>query len=723
MPAAAFVGREEAIADVTALVADERIVTLYGPPGVGKTRLAIETSSRLVDRFQHGVWLVDLAPLTDPGHVAPALAAVLGVPDQEGTDIVDRVGRHLRDRRLLVVLDNCEHLLGAVADVLTRVEPRAPGLHVLATSREVLRVGGEHTYPLDPMSVPDLDADLGPAASFDAIALFGHRAGAVHPGFSLDSETMPAVIRICSRLDGIPLAIELAAAKVRSLPLSEIAAGLDDRFRLLAEGERGAPHHHRTLREAITWSYDLATPTEQRLFRQLSVFSGGFTGEDAAAVVAGDTIDAGAVIDALASLVEKSLVAVDTRAGGDIRYRLLDTLRQYGKEELGAAGNGDHAARRHAAHFAAVAESADAHLDGPDQVKWVQRLAAEQDNLREAMRWSLNESPETGLRIATGLGRFWGRRGDWSEGREWMGRLLAEGADVPADLAGRAHHVAGMLALQQTDLEVATVHLTEALTLFRRGGDLDRAGDVLSNLANLAVDRGDLDRARDLYEEALETKGRAGNAGLGMLINLGWLALEVDDRADGRAKFETARRAATTAGDSDSLAWCSLGLGVLAWLDDDLEVASACFDDSVQRWGEVDSKPNLVYGHVGQALARRARGNVGSAAARAADAVECALDLGGGERYAFSLGIVVSVLAAAGRWTETAQLGAALYALAEEHGWPIWSWFRRHLDTATEQARSELGSDRYNAAQRRGRAMTIGDALRFAAAEVEGLRA
>jgi predicted ATPase len=722
LPAAEFVGREQAIADITTLIADERIVTVFGPPGVGKTRLAIEAAWHLIDRFQHGCWLADLAPLTDPDHVAPALAAVLGVPDQEGRSIVDRIARHLRDRRLLVILDNCEHILDGVADVLAQLAPRAPGLHVLATSREVLRVSGEYTYRLDPMAVPDLDADPGRATAFEAVVLFGHRAVAAHPGFSLDSDAVPPVIRICSRLDGIPLAIELAAAKVRSLPLSEIAAGLDDRFRLLAEGERGAPRHHRTLREAVAWSYHLATPTEQRLFRELSVFSGGFTGEDAAAVVADDTIDAGAVIDALASLVDKSLVAVDTRAGGDIRYRLLDTLRQYGKEALEAAGDGDHLGRRHAAHFAAVAESADARLDGPDQVKWVQRLAAEQDNLRAAMRWSLTGSPEIGLRIATSLGRFWGRRGDWSEGRAWMGRLLTERADVPADLAGRAHHVTGMLALQQTDLDVATQHLTEALGLLRRSGNLDRTGEVLNNLAGLAIDNGDLGRARRLLEEALDTKKRAGSAGLGMLINLGWLALEVDDRADGRAKFEAARRTATAEGDADSLAWCSLGLGVLAWLDEDLDAASAHFDDSVERWEVVESKPSLVYGYVGQALARRAGGDVAGSAARAADAVECALDLGGGERYAFSLGMVVSVLAAAGRWTETARLGAALYAIAEEHGWPIWSWFRGHLDTAIEQARSELGNERYAAAREGGRGMTIGDALRFAAGEAEELR-
>ncbi|NNF87257.1 MAG: AAA family ATPase [Acidimicrobiia bacterium] len=712
-PAAGFVGRADALDRLCRLVQDERIVTVDGPPGVGKTRTAIEATYRLVDQFPHGVWFVDLAPVTDPALVAPAIAAAVGVRDQDGADIVERLATFLGDRRLLLLLDNCEHLLDAVAGVVTDVAPRSPGLHVVVTSREKLRIAGEFTFPLAPMSVPDPHLAFDEAGSFDAVQLFIDRAHAAHPGFEFDANTAPAVVRVCARLDGIPLAIELAAVKVRSLSIADIADRLDDRFHLLSKGQRGAPAHQATLEAAVAWSYELATPSEQRLFRRMSVFVGGFGGEDAAAVLSGDGLDAGTVVDTLSSLVEKSLLAVETAPGGAVRYRTLETMRQYGRDRL-VAGEGTDTSRRHAVHFASLAEQANARLDGPDQVAWMERLAEEQDNLRAALGWLQRDDAGAGLRLAASLGPYWTRHGDWSEGRHWLGHLLDADAAMPAGVAGRALHMAGTMALLQNDREEATRQLTTGLDLLERVGDLDGAARAVNTLAGLAIEVGDVARARRLYEESLDLNRRAGTSETAATINLGWLALEVDDRDEARRRFESAGAGARAEGDVDTEAWSCLGLGVLAWLDGDLAAAESLFDISVGHWEKLDARPSLVYGHVGQALVSRDRGEIVAAAESAADAVQDAMGLGGGERYAFCLGIVVSVLAAADRSTEVARLIGALLSLAGAHGWPIWSWYRRHLDGCQDAARSRLGADRFAEVTAEGEAMSLGDALRHA---------
>jgi predicted ATPase/DNA-binding SARP family transcriptional activator len=714
-PAAGFVGRAQELTEVSALVGSRRIVTVTGPPGVGKTRLALEVAAGFRGHFKDGAWLVDLSALTEPGLLASSVAAVLGV--QEGTALVDRIEQHLRDRHLLLLLDNCEHLIDGVAELIARFVPRAPGVHVLATSREVLRVDGEYHYPLAPMAVPAPDLAPAATATYDVVQLFHQRAVAAHPAFRFDSDTAPAVVRVCARLDGIPLAIELAAAKASALPVTEIADGLDHRFRLLDFGVRGAPLHHRTLEEAVAWSYELASPIEQEHFRKLSVFSGGFIAEDASAVIADGDTDAGVVVETLSSLVDKSLLTVDTHAAGGIRYRSLETIREYGRGRLDVAGEGDATRRHHAEHFLGLTVSATARQDGPEQVKWVRRLTAEHDNLRAALRWCVDSGEiETGLRLGAALGTHWIRHGDWNEGREWLSRLLGVEADVPDEIVGAALGAAGKLALRQNDLDEADGLLREGIRLLRAAGDLDGTANILNTLATLSVERGDLGGARRLYLEAVDIKAATGTSDLPMVINLGWLTLEDGDLAAAEVAFERAR-AEAAATDADAEAWAIHGLGTVAWLRHDLATAARHFDHGVEAWEALDSRPTMVYGYVGQALVRRARGQVAAAADKALAAVDSAIDLGGGERYAFALGTVVSVAAAAGRWAETARLGAALLALADKHGWHIWSWYRGHLDTCLDEAHSHLGAQATAAAEAGGAAMTLGDALRYAVAE------
>jgi predicted ATPase len=385
-----FVGREQEIAEVGALLEAHRLVTLVGAPGVGKTRLSLQVAAAVLDRFRDGVWLVELAPLADPALVPPAVADVLGVREQPGRPLTVTLAEQLRARHLLVLLDNCEHLIGAVAALAEMVLHSCPGLRVLATSREPLTIDGEVTRRVPSLTVPDVErlrvvgqataaASVASLAEAEAVRLFVERAGAVASSFALTARNAAVVAQICARLDGIPLALELAAARVRALSVEQIAVRLDDRFRLLTGGSRTALPRQQTLRGAVDWSYDLLSESEQSLLRRLAVFAGGFTLEAAEHVGSGQSEAGGGdssagLLDLLTALVDKSLVQVEGGADGERRYRLLETFRQYGLKKL--AEHGDLAATRchHRDYFLAFAEEALPHLTGPGQKAALARL-------------------------------------------------------------------------------------------------------------------------------------------------------------------------------------------------------------------------------------------------------------------------------------------------------------------------------------------------------------
>jgi len=406
-PRTRFVGREAALADLARLLPSTRLLTLTGIGGAGKTRLALRLAQQQRETYADGVWFVDLAPLQDPARVASACAAVLGVAEGGAAPLTTRLCEHLAGRRALLVLDNCEQVLAGVVALVEALLAGAGGSTVLATSRECLGVSGEQVYPVRSLSLPATD-DLSAVLAAESARVFIDRARLTVPDFEVDTQNAPALAEICRRLDGIALALELAAARVRLLPLTEIAARLDDRFRLLAGGSRALPRHQ-TLLAAMQWSYEQLDTAHQHLLRQVSVFAGGWT--LAAAAEVGAAGDEYAALALLSGLHDKSLIEADREAAGGLpRYRMLETVRQYALERLHAAGEADAARGRHAAHFIRLAEEAEPQVRGPEQDRWMGRFKQEHENIVSALAWC-NESaadPQLGLRLAAATGYYWG---------------------------------------------------------------------------------------------------------------------------------------------------------------------------------------------------------------------------------------------------------------------------------------------------------------------------
>ena len=479
-----FVGREKELAEVKRLLEDNRLLTLTGSGGCGKTRLALAAADELLGGFEDGVWLVELASLADPSLVQAAVASDLGVREQPGSTSAEVLLGYLRNKEMLLVLDNCEHLVEACAVLAEALLRTCPSLRILATSREAFGVVGETRLAVPPLSLPDprrLPAveDL---AHYEAANLFVERAKAVKSEFALTEENAMSVAQICYRLDGIPLAIELAAARVKVLSAGQIAARLDDRFALLTDGGRTALARQRTLEAAVDWSYELISQGERKLLRQLSVFAGGFTLEAAEAVCSGFPADnelgQGEVLDGLSRLVDKSLVFVAERGGG-ARYRLLETIRQYGREKLEVSGEAEEIRRRHAGFFLELAERAGPELKGPRQGEWLECLDTEHDNLRAAMRWMDEEGEaEDAARLAWALWLFWFHRGHQEEGRRWIEGVLAKGGALSTDLRAKVLYADGAMSWGLRESSDTIRLLEESRALFRQAKD--RHGEALA---------------------------------------------------------------------------------------------------------------------------------------------------------------------------------------------------------------------------------------------------
>ena len=509
-----FVGRERELADLARMLGENRLVTVLGIGGIGKSRLAMHAAAEGLERWPDGVWVAELGPLSDERRVAQSIASVLSVVPEGGRPVEDALARHLKGRETLLVLDNCEHLAGACAQLAKQLLVAAPGLKILATSREPLRVGGEAVYLLPPLAVPDVRValDAQAAASFPAVRLFVERAIAAQPAFEVDAANAPTIAAICHRLDGIPLAIELAAARVRAMSPQQIALRLDDRFRLLTAGDPTVSPRQRTLRALIDWSYELLSGRERALLRELSVFAGGWTLEAAETVCAPASNADESVLDLLTNLIDKSLVAMDVATQ---RYRLLETVRGFAAQHLADSGGGAAVHRRHFEYYAALAAAAKPELVRANQAEWLARLDAERENILSAHAWALQGGvdPLAVLDLQLCVKLYWINRGLLDVGHRATAEALAR---LPADERGMAR-CRGLFALGQYSSFMgryadALKPLEEALAIARAHGEVQVVAAVLRMLGMAAHGNGEPARARAFLEEGYAHARRGGES-------------------------------------------------------------------------------------------------------------------------------------------------------------------------------------------------------------------
>ncbi len=510
-----FIGREKEMKAVKDQLKTTRLLTLIGTGGSGKTRLALQVTVDLLEEYPDGIWLVELGTLTDPTLVPQAVASVLGIreePDRSGLaggktsrPLLTRLIDSLQRKKLLIILDNCEHVVDACALLAEALLRACPNLQIMTTTRGALGVTGETAWRVPSMSLPD-PRRLPPVANlkqYEGIELFVERARAALPTFKLTEENAPAVVQICQRLDGIPLALELAAARVKVLTPEQIAARLDDRFRLLTGGSRTALPRQQTLRAMMDWSFNLLSEPERIVLRRLSTFAGGWTIEAAEAICAGEGVNRYEVLDLLTHLVDESLVIVDER-GGEARYRLLETVRQYAREKLLEARDAEVVRRRHRDWFLALADRAESELLGPQQAAWLNRLEQEHDNLRAALDWSLGSGAiEAALRLAGALWPFWEVRGYLGEGREWLEMVLAKSGELPVALRAKVLQGAGILAWYQDDYERAVALCQQTLALYRELRQKQGMAIALNTLGLIRRSQGLYPEAHSLLEESL----------------------------------------------------------------------------------------------------------------------------------------------------------------------------------------------------------------------------
>jgi non-specific serine/threonine protein kinase len=584
-----FVGRARESAEVAGLLGSTRLLTLVGPGGAGKTRLAVHVAAATLDQYVEGAWLVELGSLVDPELVPQAAAQALGVREQAGRSVLEALQDAVGARTRLLVLDNCEHLIDACARLADDLLRACPGLRLLATSREPLGVAGEVIWRVPPLGLGESGPDLERA---DAVRLFVERARASLPEFALTDDNRVSVARICRRLDGLPLAIELAAARVRVLSPSEIAARLDDRFTLLVGGSRTAPRRQQTLAAAVEWSFALLSPAEQRLFQRLAVFADGFSLAAVEAVAADESAD---VLDGLWRLVDRSLVVVEPSAAGlETRYRLLETLRAYAWERLVASGQAEVCLRRLADWLVRTAEEAGAAFHGPEQGGWLRWAEAEHGNVRAVLHWLIShQQTEAALRLVAGLWWSWVQRGRWHEGQSWFTQCLAlPGAEARTRTRARVLGAAGAVAILgygqprvgrecleeslaiglEVDDPVAIINARSMLTGLvglREGADLDQIQASSAEL--LAYTR----RVRDRWGE-----NRA-------LITLAEVAHQREDFASARRTLEEAVRVAREAGDGWSLGMTLVNLGDLERSDGQHRRAGELYEESLATFAQI----------------------------------------------------------------------------------------------------------------------------------------
>jgi predicted ATPase/DNA-binding NarL/FixJ family response regulator len=717
-----FVGRERDLAELALLLTDVRALTLCGPGGIGKTRLAVRLGADLAPDFADGAWLAELADLGDPDLVARRVAATLGVREEPDRSLTETLCDALRSRELLLILDTCEHLVETCARLVQRLLAACRGIRVVATSREPLRVRGETVWRVPPLELPAALERLTASEMLEheAVRLFTDRAAAVRPGFALTAENAQSVARLCRMLDGIPLAIELAAARIRALSVDQVAGRLSDRFQLLASGDRTAPVRQQTLRAAVDWSYELLTEPEQALLRRLSVFS-GWNLEMAEQVCVDEQIRADDVLDLLAALIDKSLVSLDGELTGDARYRLLDTIGEYAADRLATSGEQPAVRAAHRDYLLRLGEGvvAQAFLRGdppwPARVAMYHRIDVERPNFRQALSECLGrEDAERGLRVCLALRSAWVASGDVTEGAIWFDRFLALTAPTSPDIRARALVHRAELAFEQQDYPTAGERAQAALDLFETAAEPGEAG-ALRILGLVKLQAGHADEALDSADAAVEAARKAGDCweeGLALATRASVMA-RLARLSDAQRTFEAALDMLRD-NNGWGVAQTLYGFGALARQRGDNAAARRHFRAALVLYRQIDARPEIARCLAGIGWVALAQLDLELATASLSESIQ--LSLATGQRLAIARGIEAFAALAVLRddLASAAKLASAGSALRAALGQTPSPGALRRMDSLLESARQRLGAAAVTALVAEGEQLTPHEAVDFA---------
>jgi non-specific serine/threonine protein kinase len=716
-----FIGREGEMSRVKAALAASPLVTLTGAGGVGKTRLAVQVALDLLPELPDGAWLVDLASLSDAERVPHAVAAALGIREHPGRAVADVLLEFLRSKALLLLLDNCEHLLGAAAVLADQLLRECPRLRILVTSREGFGVSGETLQVIAPLAVPPPEATLSldQLLRFEAVRLFASRAIDLSPGFTVTERNAGAVAEVCRRLDGIPLALELAAGRIRAMTVEEIAGRLDDRFRLLTGGSRTALPRHQTLRGVLDWSHQLLSDAERVLLRRLSVFAGGFTLDAAEHVCVGQGLEAGEMLDLLIQLVGRSLAVfedTERRSG----YRLLETIRQYAQERLLESGETDQLRAAHLAYFRALAEQSEDALRGPTQREWLDRLDAESDNLEGALQWSLErpqrpERVEAGARLAGSVWWYWLMRDQLAYGRQWLETLLAAGTGISPAARAKCLMGLGAYAWRLDDYRQAWEALDEGLTLGRQLGDGRVAGYALHFRAHIEEAWGHVGQAVSTHEESLAAFQELGGWELAKSYYcLGNALRKQGDLKRAKPMLEKSLELFRDFGEVWGLSHTLRGLGVVARSEGDRSRAIALFEESLLVSNETGDTSGTAAAQLLLGNMARREGHHARATSLYRESLTTVKTIGDRQGAAMCLAALSRVALAEGRPARAARLLGSAERLLEVIGWTFPPGERAGHDRAVAAVRDALGSEEYERVSGLGALMTLDQAVAYA---------
>jgi predicted ATPase/DNA-binding CsgD family transcriptional regulator len=721
-----FVGREAGLAEVRRLVAGARLVTLTGVGGAGKTRLALQVAAGLADGTGDGVWFVDLAPLSDPDLVAATVAAVLGVRQEPGRPVLATLVEAVGGRSLLVLLDNCEHVIDACAKLADALLRNCPNLALLATSREPLGIDGERVYRVPSMGTPAEGADAATIRASEAVRLLEDRAAAQGAPLTWDGPAAEVAGRICRRLDGIPLAVELAAARLRVMPAAELDTRLDERFALLTGGSRAGLPRQQTLRAMVDWSWELLTGAERAVLARLSVFAGGFGLAAAEAIAAGPDVPAAEVLGHLGALVDKSLVQFDDSATGQGRYRLLETVRQYAAGQLEALGPAvaDAAQAAHRDYYLALAEAAAPQLVGPDQAAWLDRLDAELGNLRAAIAFSLTQSgPEPGLRLAVSLCGYWQARGHAAEGARALRAFLDAPAAQEATLLRARTLIAAARLLETTGgYAIAGDYCEEALAIARAAGDDHLVADLLFERAWILLRQGQTDAALPLIEQGLDLARPLGEPHVtARLLSARAYATYVDgDPADAHRDTVEALRLFRQTADGLQVGAMLSNLGNFELSAGDLDAARSHLAEALDIARALNSRGGIVYETFNLGLAEYLAGSPSVAGALFTESLDLAGRMGMKANMAYALmGLAMTGHGGSGPGWSARLHGAASQALADL-GETLEPLEERLADLDRQRLRAAMGAAAFEAEYAAGRSL---DLARVAHEALQGTQA